>query len=244
MFVGEEEQVKMENSFGPVIFYETSFGLKITETLVVSWIIIGVLILSSYLLTRNLKKVPTGVQNIPEMLVGGVYSLVKSTMGAEHIYFAPYIGTLMLYLAAANLCGLTGFMRPPTADLNTTFGLALITFFMCHIKGIQSKGIKSYLKGFTEPFFLLTPINLIGEIANPISLSFRLFGNLVGGLIIMSLVYGALSSLSSMLFGWNVPILQLGFPVLLHMYFDVFSGLLQTFIFGMLTMVYISSSME
>ena len=221
----------MENSFGPVIFYETSFGLKITETLVVSWIIIGVLILSSYLLTRNLKKVPTGVQNILEMLVGGVYSLVKSTMGAEHIYFAPYIGTLMLYLAASNLCGLTGFMRPPTADLNTTFGLALITFFMCHIKGIQSKGIKSYLKGFTE-------------IANPISLSFRLFGNLVGGLIIMSLVYGALSSLSSMLFGWNVPILQLGFPVLLHMYFDVFSGLLQTFIFGMLTMVYISSSTE
>ena len=144
----------MENSFGPFIFYETSFGLKITETLVVSWIIIGILILSSYLLTRNLKKVPTGVQNILELLVGSVYSLVESTMGADHIYFAPYIGTLMLYIAAANLCGLTGFMRPPTADLNTTFGLALITFFMCHIKGVQSKGIKAYLKGFTEPFFL------------------------------------------------------------------------------------------
>ncbi len=230
--------------FGPYVFYRTSFGLRITETLVVSWIIIIGLIVASYFLTRNLQKIPKGVQNILEMLVGGVYTLVENTMGKDNLSFAPYIGTLMLYLAFSNLAGLTGFLRAPTADLNTTLGLALITFFMCHINGIKSKGIGAYLKGFTEPFFLLTPINVIGEIANPISLSFRLFGNLVGGLIIMSLVYGALAGLTNLLFGIGIPVLQLGLPVVLHMYFDVFSGLLQTFIFAMLTMVYVSSAME
>lgn len=230
--------------FGPYIFYETSFGLKITETLVVSWIIIAVLIAASYLLTRHLEKVPKGIQNVLEMLVGGIYDMVENTMGKNRVSFAPYMGSLMLYLAFANLAGLTGFLRPPTADLNTTFGLALITFFMCHFNGIKSKGMGTYLKGFTEPFFLLTPINVIGEIANPISLSFRLFGNVVGGMIIMSLVYGALAGLSTTLFGLNFPILEFGFPVVLHMYFDVFSGLLQTFIFAMLSMVYISGSME
>lgn len=230
--------------FGPYILYETSFGLKITETLVVSWIIIAVLILSSYLLTRDLKKVPRGAQNVLEALVCAVYDMVESTMGKNRTSFAPYIGSLMLYLAFANLAGLTGFLRPPTADLNTTFGLALITFFMCHVNGVRAKGLGTYLKGFTEPFFLLTPINLIGEIANPISLSFRLFGNVVGGMIIMSLVYGALAGLSKSLFGMSFPILEFGFPVLLHVYFDVFSGLLQTFIFAMLSMVYISGSIE
>ena len=132
---------------------------------------------------------------------------------------------------------------PPTADLNTTLSLALMTFFLIHYNGIKSNGIGSYLKGYTEPMKLITPINIIGEIATPISLSFRLFGNLVGGMIIMSLIYSGLASVSQGL-GIGVPILQFGIPVVLHGYFDLFSGLLQTFIFAMLTMIFVSGKMD
>ncbi|WP_028828861.1 F0F1 ATP synthase subunit A [Proteocatella sphenisci] len=218
-------------------------GVPITETITTTWIIMAILIIGSIILTRNLKRIPGGVQNIVETVVGTVYNLTESTMGKDKVSFAPYIGTLMMYLAVANLVGLLG-IRPPTADLNMTLSLALMTFFMIHFNGIRRKGILGYLKGFTEPFFLLTPINIIGEIATPISLSFRLFGNMVGGTIIMALVYSALAALTTALFGMNIPIFQLGIPAVLHVYFDVFSGLLQTFIFAMLTMVFVSGAMD
>ncbi len=218
-------------------------GVPITETITTTWIIMAVLIVGSIILTRNLNRIPRGIQNVLELLVGGVYTLTEETMGKDKVSFAPYIGTLMLYLAIANLVGLIG-IRPPTADLNMTLALALITFFMIHFNGIRRKGIFGYLKGFTEPFFLLTPINLIGEVATPISLSFRLFGNLTGGSIIMALVYSALAAGTTALLGIDIPILQLGIPAVLHIYFDMFSGLLQTFIFAMLTMVFVSGAMD
>ena len=218
-------------------------GVPVTETITTTWIIMAILIIGSIIFTRNLKRIPNGIQNIVETVVGSVYNLTETTMGSDKVGFAPYIGTLMMYLALANLAGLLG-VRPPTADLNMTLSLALITFFMIHFNGIRRKGVLGYLKGFTEPFFLLTPINLIGEIATPISLSFRLFGNIVGGSIIMALVYSALAAFSSALLGLNIPILQVGVPAVLHVYFDVFSGLLQTFIFAMLTMVFVSGAMD
>ena len=168
-------------------------GVPVTETITTTWIIMAILIIGSIIFTRNLKRIPNGIQNIVETVVGSVYNLTETTMGSDKVGFAPYIGTLMMYLALANLAGLLG-VRPPTADLNMTLSLALITFFMIHFNGIRRKGVLGYLKGFTEPFFLLTPINLIGEIATPISLSFRLFGNIVGGSIIMALVYSALAA--------------------------------------------------
>ena len=218
-------------------------GVPVTETITTTWIIMASMIIGSIIFTRNLKRIPTGIQNIVETVVGSVYNLTETTMGSDKVGFAPYIGTLMMYLALANLAGLLG-VRPPTADLNMTLSLALITFFMIHFNGIRRKGVLGYLKGFTEPFFLLTPINLIGEIATPISLSFRLFGNIVGGSIIMALVYSALAAFSSALLGLDIPILQVGVPAVLHVYFDVFSGLLQTFIFAMLTMVFVSGAMD
>ena len=218
-------------------------GVPITETITTTWIIMAVLIIGSIILTKNLNKIPKGAQNVLETIVSVVYKLTEDTMGKDKVSFAPYIGTLMLYLAIANLVGLLG-IRPPTADLNMTLALALMTFFMIHFNGIRKKGIFGYLKGFTEPFILLTPINLIGEIATPISLSFRLFGNMVGGTIIMALLYAALASFTTMLIGINVPILQVGIPAVLHVYFDIFSGLLQTFIFAMLTMVFVSGAMD
>lgn len=238
----------MDGGFGAKIIYtfEESLpiigGFRLTETLVVMWAISALLIVGSILLTRNFQKVPKGVQNAVEVFVGAIYNLTTSTMGEDKIGFAPYIGTIVLFIACSNLSGLFA-VRPPTADLNTTLSLSLMTFFLIHANGIRKKGIGTYLKGYTEPFALLTPINVIGDIATPISLSFRLFGNLVGGLIIMSLVYGALASFSTAL-GLNIPLLQLGIPVVLHGYFDLFSGLLQTFIFTMLTMIFISGAMD
>lgn len=228
--------------FGPRIV-DLPFGIQVTETVTVTWWIMAGIILLAWLATRNLQMVPGKRQIVVETIVKLINNLTKQTMGEKNIKFAPYIGTLMIFLAVANLAGLLG-LRPPTADINTTLALALITFFMIHSFGIRSKGIGKYVKGFFEPFFLLFPINMLGEMATPISLSFRLFGNIVGGLIIMSLLYGALGGFSSALLSLNIPVLAVGVPAVFHIYFDLFSGLLQSFIFTMLTMVYVSMAMD
>lgn len=226
----------MNGGFGPKIMFSLG-GINITETVVNTWIIMAVLIIVSFLVTRRFERLPRGAQNAIEALVEGIEKLTVQTMGKKNIRFTPYIGTLMIFLACANLSGLVG-IRPPTADVNTTIGLALITFVMIHFFGIKTQGLGKYLKGFLEPFPAMLPLNLIGELATPISLGFRLFGNIVGGLIIMSLVYKGLS------LGMSIPVFQAFIPVPLHMYFDVFAGLLQSFIFAMLTMVFVSGSIE
>lgn len=229
--------------FGAKIMFHLPNGMFITETVTITWGIMAFLVVGSILLTKNLQRMPSRVQVLVEMFVQTIYNLTKSTMGEDKVGFAPYMGTLILYLACANLAGLVG-LRPPTADLNTTLGLALITFAMIHFNGIRKKGLFGYLKGFTEPFILLTPINLIGEVATPVSLSFRLFGNIVGGMIIMTLLYGALGAATQAVIGTSIPILAVGIPSLLNLYFDLFSGLLQTFIFAMLTMVFVAGAMD
>ncbi|MFZ7119681.1 MAG: F0F1 ATP synthase subunit A [Eubacteriaceae bacterium] len=218
---------------GPKIFAEV-FGVRITQTTISMWGVMIVILIFCILATRNLKKVPGKLQVIAEMIVTSINDLTESTMGKHNMAFAPYMLTLFMYLAIANLTGLLG-VRPPTADLTMTLALALLTFFMTQFFGIKSKGIGGFLKGFFEPIPLLFPINVIGELANPISLSFRLFGNMLGGVIIMGLVYGGLT---------NLMYFAVGIPLLAHMYFDIFSGLLQSFIFVMLSMVFISMAME
>jgi len=201
-----------------------------------------VLTVFSYFATRNLKKVPGKFQAVVELLVKTINDLTKSTMGENKIGFAPYMGTILIFLAVANISGLFG-LRPPTADVNTTVALAMITFFMIHGFGMKTKGVGTYLKGFLDPFPALLPLNVIGELATPISLSFRLFGNIVGGAIIMSLIYGGLASLSNSL-GLSIPVLQAVIPAPLHIYFDLFAGILQSFIFVMLSMVFVSNAMD
>lgn len=176
-------------------------------------------------------KAPSGLINIIEILVESVNSLIKSTMGERNMNFGPYIFSLMVFLGVANLLGLIG-LTPPTSDYSVTFSLAIITFSITQIVNLRTNGLGGYLKGFTEPMAFLTPLNVIGELGNLVSLSYRLFGNIVSGTIIMGLLYGFL--------GYFAPI----FTPLLHGYFDVFSGLLQTFIFGMLTMVFIGQATE
>lgn len=232
----------MEGGFGPRVIFELPGGIPVTETVTTTWIIMLALTIFAWGASKSFEKIPKGFQNVVELLVDGIYKLTAQTMGEDKLVFAPYIGTLLLYLGCANLSGLFGF-RPPTADLNTTLAVALMTFVMIHFFGVKSKGIGGYLKGFLEPMPALLPINIIGEVATPISLSFRLFGNIVGGLIIMNLLYGALAGLTAK-FGLGIPVLQVGVPAILHIYFDVFAGALQAFIFSMLTMVFVAMAMD
>jgi len=231
----------VDAGFGPRIIFEIG-GIPITETVTNTWLIMIAVIVFSYFATRNLEKIPGKLQNALEALVDAIYGLTKQSMGDDKVGFAPYMGTLLIYLTIANLLGLVGF-RPPTADVNTTLSLAIMTFAMIHGFGMKSKGVGTYLKGFTEPFAALTPLNVIGELATPISLGFRLFGNIVGGLIIMSLLYSALAVLSAKI-GLGIPIFQTAVPAPFHIYFDLFAGVLQSFIFVMLSMVFVSMAMD
>ncbi len=234
--------------FGPkIVFTIPGLDIPITETVTNTWIIMALLILFAYVAGRNLKRVPKGMQLITETIVGGVNGLTRQTMGDNKMGFAPYIGTLMLFIGISNIAGLFT-LRPPTADVNTTMGLALMTFFAIQGFGIRSHGVVGHFKGFLQPMAFLLPLNILGELANPISLAFRLFGNIIGGVIVMSLLYSALSGLSASAFGLiglnvGIPIFQV-IAAPLHIYFDLFSGLLQSFIFSMLTMVFISNAMD
>lgn len=214
---------------GPQVVFEL-FGIPITETIVNTWIVMAIMIIAAYLVTRKFEKLPSGVQNAVEALVEGINDLTVMVMGEKGRSFAPYVGTILLFILLCNILGLFA-LWPPTADANTTIGLALITFFLVQYNAIKAKGFLGYLKGLLwEPIpILFAPINIISELATPVSLGFRLFGNILAGVVIMGLIYSA------------VPILV---PVPLHAYFDLFAGILQSFIFTMLTMVFVSMAME
>ncbi|MGL4912004.1 MAG: F0F1 ATP synthase subunit A [Romboutsia sp.] len=223
-------------------------NFKISDTVVTSWLIIAGLALASFLLTRNLKKVPTSkVQIFLEFAIGGLANFVTDTMGENTVKkmpnIIPYIGSLFLFFVCSNLIGLLGF-RSPTTDLDTTLAWALITFFMIYYAGVKFNG-PGYFKGLLEPIPFLLPLNLIGELAKPISLSFRPFGNILGGAVIMALLYDFLAFLSTFIPGGAaIPFGQLLIPVPLHLYFDLFAGVLQSFIFIMLTMVFVGNAAE
>jgi len=235
---------------GPKILFNIPIfgGLPINETMVVSWLVMAVIILLAYLGTRKLERIPGKAQLVTEGYVSVVYSMVEQSMGKDKLGFAPYIGTLFAFSLFSSLSSLFG-LRPPTADLNTTLGWALITFFLVQANGIRQKGLKGYLKGFMDPLPMLLPLNLISEISNPISLSFRHFGNIAGGMVITMLLYNFLAWLSSVVLGFipfidAIPLLQVGIPAVLSIYFDLFTSVLQAFIFCMLTMVFVAMAMD
>lgn len=209
--------------------------LGITETQINTWIIMAALTIFALIVrakVKNFKEVPeTKFQNIIELLVDFFGNFTASTMGETNRGFCYFYGPMFLFILLANLSGLVG-LRPPTGDIATTFALSLTTFFMIHGYGVKAKGL-SYFKGFLEPMPFLLPLNVIGELATPISLSFRLFGNILGGTIIMGLYYAMMP--------W---FLTIGVPAVFHLYFDVFAGALQTLIFVMLSMTFVSSAME
>ena len=224
---------------------------RFTDSLWYACWIAAFLIIAAVIINRKLRRVdpmakPKGLQNLLEYAVSTLDNFSVGTMGPVGRKFTAFYGSMFLYILLCNLAGLfvwfrispaeskvwIEFMRPPTADLAVTLSLALITFFMTQGFGLKAKGLKGWLKGFTQPVVLLTPINLIGEVANPISLSFRLMGNVLAGTIIMALYYGML------------PMIMYVISPALHFYFDVFAGVLQSFIFVMLSMIYVSGAME
>ena len=239
---------------GARILFELPFGITITATQVNMWLVMAGIAIFCAWLTHDLKVKPTSKrQIIAEYLVKTVENFVTGNMGQKWKWFVPYIAALFSLAMFSSLISLLG-MYPPTSDLNTTAGWAIVTFVLITFYKIKSNGFFGYAKGLTEPIFVMTPMNILGEFATPISMAFRMFGNVASGTVVSALVYAALAAANTAVFGWlpgflgewaaKFPILQLGIPAVLSLYFDVFSGVLQAFIFCMLTMLYIASAAE
>ena len=201
------------------------------------------------MLTHNLKVRPESKrQIIAEFIVDKVTSLVKENMGEKFLGFAPFIAAILALSAFSSLLSIFG-LYSPTADLNTILSWSLLVFVLITYYKLKG-GVFNYLKGFTKPIFILTPFNIISEVATPVSMTFRHFGNVASGSVVMTLIYAALASFSTLVLKWlpgvlsQFPLFQIGIPVVFSAYFDIFGGCLQAFIFAMLTMLYIASAAE
>lgn len=173
---------------------------------------------------KDMEGRPGALQNIAELIVESLDNMVAGSMGTKGKKYRNYIGVLFLFILFSNLSGLLG-LRPPTADFGVTFPLGLITFGIIQYNNVKWNKFGA-VKSLFEPIPLFFPINLIGELAVPFSLSLRLFGNIMSGTVMMALIYGLLSKIA------------IGWPGFLHIYFDIFSGCIQTYVFCMLTMVF------
>jgi F-type H+-transporting ATPase subunit a len=206
-----------------------------STSIVIQWVIILLLAAVSVFLTRRLERIPDKRQSVAEILIESLQGFVKSTMGDQYLAFIPYVGTLIAFLLLMNLTGLVGF-EPPTMDYSVALGMALITFLVIQVYAIKKLGVGHYFLGYTKPMFFLLPMNLMERFLLPVSLSLRLFGNMTAASIIMNIIYSSLSGLS-----WFA---QIGIPVPLHIYFDVFDGVVQMIVFTMLTMINIKVIVE
>lgn len=186
--------------------------------------------------TRDLKHKPTGKKQV---VVEYIYSIIKNVvndnMGEKYQDIIPFIGTLGIFLLVMNLTGLIG-IAPPTENFSVTISLGLVSFFVIHAYTIKQVGLGHYFLGYGKPMLMMLPINILEKIMLPISLSLRLFGNVLAATFLVDLVYESLSKVT-----W---IAQIGLPVPLHAYFDIFDGVIQMVIFVMLTMINIKIILE
>ena len=216
------------------IFSYELFGQKlwITTThvcvLIVMLVIMGFCIAAGRAMKRA-TEVPGGFQNVVELVVEMLDKMVGGVMGKQAVRFRNYIGTLFIFIFISNISGLFG-LRPPTADYGVTFALAIISFTLIRYNELKYQKLSGVLKGLCDPWPIWAPINIIGNLAVPISLSLRLFANILSGTAIMALIYTLLSKVAII---W---------PAALHVYFDLFSGAIQTYVFCMLTMTYITDA--
>lgn len=206
----------------------------ITETIFNTWIIMVVLIVLAIIARiklRSFQLIPRGFQNIVEAVVETFDNFASNSLGKKLSYIAPWFFMVFVFVFSSALFSIFG-LRVPTADWATTFALAFASFSLMLIMGFKHrKG--EYLKSFLYPHFIFFPLNLIGELAKPISLSFRLFGNMLSGTIILTLYY----SLTPLL-------VQFGIPALLHGFFDVIIGAIQTYIFVIISMMYVNGAAD
>ena len=271
-------------------------GIPVTQTTVSSFLVALVLALVGIWMGKDLGKRPSAKQVIAEKGISVLYDLTVSVMGKHNARWVPFMGTIFLSSICGSLIGLTGFLRSSTADLSCTLTWSLMVSVVIWASNIKQNGFLGWLKGFTEPIAVMTPMNLISEIAQPMAMAFRHFGNMAGGGIITSIIYTGMSLLSSAVLnlvasaGWlmgvvlmacgaallvlgmkkkklilkilsavsffvglfgllqalgilsGVPVLAVGIPAVLSIYFDVFSAFVQAFVFTLLSMVYISGA--
>ena len=234
--------------------YITLFGRRIpfiTDAVVVTWIIMAVVMVAVLVLTRRLETVPTGAQRLVEAAVGAINSMCKAQIGPHWRTFSPYLGTVILYLGLSNICAifnvipsgsalaaLTGnpalahfefAIHPPTKNFNVTLCLALMSLIVVFLAEFRFRGVKGFFHSFYKPTPISGFIKILDMFTRPLSLCLRLFGNIMGGTIVMALLYSALP--------WFIPVVG-------ALYFDLFDGLLQAYVFVFLTMIYISEAVE
>jgi F-type H+-transporting ATPase subunit a len=200
------------------------------ETLIMTWIVVGVVVVASIAATRRLRMIPGPVQNAAEMLMLAFQELVTGSLGRLGRKYFPLIVTTFIFILISNWMGMVPGLSEPTKDLNTTLTLGLIGFVVAHVSAIRVKGWRKYLKVYFEPFFLMFPLNVIGELAKVVSISFRLYGNIMGGSIIILVV-------SDLVNYWVL-------PPFLQLFFGFFVGTIQAFVFAMLTLTYISLAVQ
>ena len=232
LFTPESEGISIT---GAIVFFEIKMPLQplqITEAQVNSWLVMVFLVGLCLYLTHGIKVVPNSRrQHVAEWIVEKVEALVSDNMGDKYMAFAPFIAAVLGMSAFSSLSSLLGLF-PPTSDLNVVFGWSILVFIIItHYK--LKGGVWNYTKGYFEPIPVFAPMNVIGEIATPVSMAFRHFGNVLSGVVISTLIHAALGGLSN--------VLRVGIPAVFSLYFDIFSGLIQAYIFAMLTMLYISN---
>lgn len=222
---------------------------SISESVVTGWLVILIILVVCLILTKDLKKVPeTKRQCAAEYIVKTVNNMVKVNMDNDSIGYAPYIAAVFAYIIVGTLISMIGF-RSITADISVTGGLAVMTFVLITYTKIKFNGVGGYLKQF------INPLNIISEVATPVAMALRLFGNVAGGMIITLILYLALGAASGALYnamgippiqdvGYVFNIFQIGIPAVLSIYFDLFSGAIQSYVFIMLTMAYIKMGKE
>ncbi len=219
------------------LFSYQIFGQEvwITTTHVCTLIVMLILVIFAICANRVIKKAqvmdtPGTFQNIAELIVEMLDGMVTGVMGKNAAKFANYISTIFMFILLSNISGLLG-LRPPTADYGVTFPMGVITFCLIFFNKLKHQKLSGFLKGLCDPWPIWAPINIVGDVAVPISLSLRLFANVLSGTVMMALYYGLL------------PIfVKIGIPSALHVYFDLFSGAIQTYVFCMLTMTYITDA--
>lgn len=247
---------------GPKIFWTIKLpfevpllgDIEISETIIVSWIVMLLITGLCIFLTRGMKVEKISKrQAVAEWLVELADNFVIGNMGKKFKNYVPFVAALFATSIVSNLISLVG-LKSPTADLNTEAAWAIVVFILITAQKIKASGFLGYLKGYTEPIAVMTPFNVLSELATPIGMACRHFGNILSGVVINGLIYAALAAASSALFGLipgavgellsSIPILDVGVPAILSVYFDWFSGVMQAFIFCMLTTLYIANASE
>ena len=219
-----EELGRIHQIIIPFMGYNITLNL---EVIIMTWLVIAVLILFGFFAARKKSMLPGPLQVVGELFISQLYNLVEDALDEKlGKTYAPLICALFMFLLCCNWIGMFPHLHEPTKDLNTPLSLGIMGFIIAHYAGIRSKGIGKYLKEYFEPIFFMAPLNVIGELAKVVSISFRLFGNIMGGSIIILVVSYLTFSII--------------LPPFLNLFFTIFIGAIQAFVFTMLTVVYIS----